>query len=164
MQKNKHIVGAFYDPEHSASIFQQQEGDWASQSEVAVTNYLRKHNICNLNFLYCVCTTQICVNTINKELHGKKEEATRTWFFCADELNGQSTLLDKTVYGVENSSTFLECSPKSQRAVTFWQYQHSPDDRKQEVDAQTHPSSKRFDFQIVSLQFEPLLRKAAVCK
>uniref|UniRef100_A0A8C4IDE6 Sema domain, immunoglobulin domain (Ig), short basic domain, secreted, (semaphorin) 3Ab n=1 Tax=Dicentrarchus labrax TaxID=13489 RepID=A0A8C4IDE6_DICLA len=50
-----------------------------------------------------------------------------------DELNGQTTLLDKTVYGVENSSTFLECSPKSQRAMTYWQYQHSSDDRKQEI-------------------------------
>lgn len=50
-----------------------------------------------------------------------------------DELSGQSTLLDKTVYGVENSSTFLECSPKSQRALTYWQYQRSTEDRKQEV-------------------------------
>lgn len=52
---------------------------------------------------------------------------------CPDELNGQTTLLDKTVYGVENSSTFLECSPKSQRAMTYWQLQHSAADRKQEV-------------------------------
>ena len=54
-------------------------------------------------------------------------------FMYLDELNGQTTLLDKTVYGVENSSTFLECSPKSQRALTYWQYQRSADDRKQEV-------------------------------
>lgn len=54
-------------------------------------------------------------------------------FSFLDELNGQTTLLDKTVYGVENSSTFLECSPKSQRAVTHWQYQGSADDRKLEV-------------------------------
>ena len=53
--------------------------------------------------------------------------------FYLDELSGQSTLLDKTVYGVENSSTFLECSPKSQRAMTYWQYQRSTVDRKQEV-------------------------------
>uniref|UniRef100_A0A667ZB84 Sema domain, immunoglobulin domain (Ig), short basic domain, secreted, (semaphorin) 3Ab n=1 Tax=Myripristis murdjan TaxID=586833 RepID=A0A667ZB84_9TELE len=51
-----------------------------------------------------------------------------------DELSGQATLLDKIVYGVENSSTFLECSPKSQRALTYWQYQRSTDDRKQEVE------------------------------
>uniref|UniRef100_A0A667ZBB4 Sema domain, immunoglobulin domain (Ig), short basic domain, secreted, (semaphorin) 3Ab n=1 Tax=Myripristis murdjan TaxID=586833 RepID=A0A667ZBB4_9TELE len=38
---------------------------------------------------------------------------------CSDL--GQATLLDKIVYGVENSSTFLECSPKSQRALTYWQ-------------------------------------------
>uniref|UniRef100_A0A8C7MKS5 Sema domain, immunoglobulin domain (Ig), short basic domain, secreted, (semaphorin) 3Ab n=1 Tax=Oncorhynchus kisutch TaxID=8019 RepID=A0A8C7MKS5_ONCKI len=39
-----------------------------------------------------------------------------------DNLNGQPTVLDKTVYGVENSSTFLECSAKSQRALTYWQH------------------------------------------
>ncbi|XP_054632944.1 semaphorin-3ab [Dunckerocampus dactyliophorus] len=50
-----------------------------------------------------------------------------------DKLSGQKTLEDKTVYGVENSSTFLECSPKSQRASTYWQYQHSPDEQKQEI-------------------------------
>lgn len=56
------------------------------------------------------------------------------FIFCdLDELSGQTTLKDKTVYGVENSSTFLECSPKSQRAMTYWQYQHSATDRKQEV-------------------------------
>uniref|UniRef100_A0A674MP88 Sema domain, immunoglobulin domain (Ig), short basic domain, secreted, (semaphorin) 3Ab n=1 Tax=Takifugu rubripes TaxID=31033 RepID=A0A674MP88_TAKRU len=49
------------------------------------------------------------------------------------ELNGETTLLDKTVYGVENSSTFLECSPKSQRAVIYWQYQQSADSHKQEI-------------------------------
>uniref|UniRef100_A0A8C6PMA4 Sema domain, immunoglobulin domain (Ig), short basic domain, secreted, (semaphorin) 3Ab n=1 Tax=Nothobranchius furzeri TaxID=105023 RepID=A0A8C6PMA4_NOTFU len=53
---------------------------------------------------------------------------------CSD-LHGQATLLDKTVYGVENSSTFLECSPKSQRATTYWQYQRSAEERKQEVSA-----------------------------
>lgn len=41
--------------------------------------------------------------------------------------------MDKTVYGVENSSTFLECSPKSQRAVIYWQYQQSADSHKHEV-------------------------------
>lgn len=42
-------------------------------------------------------------------------------------------MLDKTVYGVENSSSFLECSPKSQRALTYWQFQRHGEDRKQEV-------------------------------
>ena len=58
------------------------------------------------------------------------------WSCCCvspDDLNGQTTLLVKTVYGVENSSTFLECTPKSQRALTYWQYQQPNDDRKQEV-------------------------------
>lgn len=43
--------------------------------------------------------------------------------------------MDKTIYGVENSSTFLECSPKSQRAVIYWQYQQSADSHKHEVRA-----------------------------
>ncbi|XP_017322200.3 semaphorin-3ab [Ictalurus punctatus] len=50
-----------------------------------------------------------------------------------DEENGESTLLDKTVYGVENSSSFLECSPKSQRALIYWQFQKHGEDRKQEI-------------------------------
>ncbi|KAJ3596168.1 hypothetical protein NHX12_002577 [Muraenolepis orangiensis] len=53
-----------------------------------------------------------------------------------DELNGQTTMLEKSVYGVENSSTFLECSPKSQRAITSWQYQKTTKDRKQEIKAE----------------------------
>ncbi|CAB1313759.1 unnamed protein product [Coregonus sp. 'balchen'] len=52
-----------------------------------------------------------------------------------DNLNGQPTVLDKKVYGVENSSTFLECSAKSQRALTYWQYQQANDDRRQDIKA-----------------------------
>uniref|UniRef100_A0A8C2ZYH4 Sema domain, immunoglobulin domain (Ig), short basic domain, secreted, (semaphorin) 3Aa n=1 Tax=Cyclopterus lumpus TaxID=8103 RepID=A0A8C2ZYH4_CYCLU len=40
---------------------------------------------------------------------------------------------DRGVYGVENSSMFLECSPKSQRALTYWQLQKPGEDRKHEV-------------------------------
>lgn len=40
---------------------------------------------------------------------------------------------DRSVYGVENSSMFLECSPKSQRALIYWQLQKPNDDRKHEV-------------------------------
>ncbi|KAF7698913.1 semaphorin-3ab isoform X1 [Silurus meridionalis] len=50
-----------------------------------------------------------------------------------EEENGESTLLHKTVYGVENSSSFLECSPKSQRALIYWQFQRHGEDRKQEI-------------------------------
>ncbi|KAG9345636.1 hypothetical protein JZ751_008780 [Albula glossodonta] len=50
-----------------------------------------------------------------------------------DELNGQGTVENKIIYGVENSSTFLECSPKSQRALIYWQFQKQNEDRKQEV-------------------------------
>lgn len=37
------------------------------------------------------------------------------------------------MYGVENSSMFLECSPKSQRALIYWQLQRPNDERKHEV-------------------------------
>uniref|UniRef100_A0A4W5PB57 Sema domain, immunoglobulin domain (Ig), short basic domain, secreted, (semaphorin) 3Ab n=1 Tax=Hucho hucho TaxID=62062 RepID=A0A4W5PB57_9TELE len=53
-----------------------------------------------------------------------------------DSLNGQPTVLDKTVYAVENSSTFLECSAKSQRALTYWQYQQANDDQRQDIKAE----------------------------
>nr|XP_028584605.1 semaphorin-3A isoform X2 [Podarcis muralis] len=42
-------------------------------------------------------------------------------------------LEEKIIYGVENSSTFLECSPKSQRALVYWQFQKQNDDRKEEI-------------------------------
>uniref|UniRef100_A0A8D0BQX1 Semaphorin 3A n=1 Tax=Salvator merianae TaxID=96440 RepID=A0A8D0BQX1_SALMN len=44
-------------------------------------------------------------------------------------------LEEKIIYGVENSSTFLECSPKSQRAFVYWQFQKQNDDRKEEIKA-----------------------------
>ncbi|XP_052388128.1 semaphorin-3ab [Carassius gibelio] len=50
-----------------------------------------------------------------------------------DEADGENGLQDKTVYGVENSSSFLECSPKSQRALIYWQFQRHGEDRKQEI-------------------------------
>ncbi|XP_077400040.1 semaphorin-3aa isoform X2 [Vanacampus margaritifer] len=40
---------------------------------------------------------------------------------------------DRTVYGVENSSMFLECSPKSQRALIYWQLQTPVGERKHEI-------------------------------
>lgn len=48
-----------------------------------------------------------------------------------DGLGG--SVEDRSVYGVENSSMFLECSPKSQRALIYWQLQRPNDDRKHEV-------------------------------
>ncbi|KAG2459757.1 SEM3A protein, partial [Polypterus senegalus] len=52
-----------------------------------------------------------------------------------DDINGHSNLQEKVIYGVENSSTFLECSPKSQRAVIYWQFQKQNEDRKNEIHA-----------------------------
>uniref|UniRef100_A0A3B1KES4 Sema domain, immunoglobulin domain (Ig), short basic domain, secreted, (semaphorin) 3Ab n=1 Tax=Astyanax mexicanus TaxID=7994 RepID=A0A3B1KES4_ASTMX len=57
---------------------------------------------------------------------------------CSDlqhHENGENMLLDRTVYGVENSSSFLECSPKSQRALIYWQFQRHGEDSKQEIKA-----------------------------
>ncbi|XP_041113803.1 semaphorin-3A [Polyodon spathula] len=52
-----------------------------------------------------------------------------------DELNGKGNLEERIIYGVENSSTFLECSPKSQRALVYWQFQKQNEDRKNEIKA-----------------------------
>ncbi|KAH0616413.1 hypothetical protein JD844_027484, partial [Phrynosoma platyrhinos] len=49
-----------------------------------------------------------------------------------DNPNGHG-IEEKIIYGVENSSTFLECSPKSQRALVYWQFQKQNDDRKEEI-------------------------------
>ncbi|KAF6725013.1 Semaphorin-3aa [Oryzias melastigma] len=51
-----------------------------------------------------------------------------------DDVDGLGgSVEDRSVFGVENSSMFLECSPKSQRALIYWQLQKPNDDRKQEI-------------------------------
>uniref|UniRef100_A0A3B4YJE8 Sema domain, immunoglobulin domain (Ig), short basic domain, secreted, (semaphorin) 3Aa n=1 Tax=Seriola lalandi dorsalis TaxID=1841481 RepID=A0A3B4YJE8_SERLL len=51
-----------------------------------------------------------------------------------DDVEGLSgSVEDRSVFGVENSSMFLECSPKSQRALIYWQLQKPNDDRKHEI-------------------------------
>ncbi|KAM4569787.1 semaphorin-3aa [Odontesthes bonariensis] len=51
-----------------------------------------------------------------------------------DDTDGiAGSVEDRSVFGVENSSMFLECSSKSQRALIYWQLQRSNDDRKQEI-------------------------------
>ncbi|MEE6481472.1 hypothetical protein FKM82_012879 [Ascaphus truei] len=42
-------------------------------------------------------------------------------------------LEEKIIYGVENSSTFLECSSKSQRALVYWQFQKPNEEKKEEM-------------------------------
>lgn len=39
----------------------------------------------------------------------------------------------KQLYGVEGSTVFLECAPKSLQARVLWTYQHTPDDPQREV-------------------------------
>lgn len=54
--------------------------------------------------------------------------------FPAEDTDGLGgSVEDRSVYGVENSSMFLECSPKSQRALIYWQLQKPNDDRRHEV-------------------------------
>uniref|UniRef100_A0A8C2RV36 Semaphorin 3A n=1 Tax=Capra hircus TaxID=9925 RepID=A0A8C2RV36_CAPHI len=46
---------------------------------------------------------------------------------------------ERIIYGVENSSTFLECSPKSQRrALVYWQFQRRNEERKEEIRVDDH--------------------------
>uniref|UniRef100_A0A8B9KPJ4 Semaphorin-3aa-like n=1 Tax=Astyanax mexicanus TaxID=7994 RepID=A0A8B9KPJ4_ASTMX len=52
-----------------------------------------------------------------------------------DPLSQCSDLVEeRSVYGVENSSMFLECSSKSQRALIYWQIQRPNNDHKDELD------------------------------
>uniref|UniRef100_A0A669D681 Sema domain, immunoglobulin domain (Ig), short basic domain, secreted, (semaphorin) 3Aa n=1 Tax=Oreochromis niloticus TaxID=8128 RepID=A0A669D681_ORENI len=50
-----------------------------------------------------------------------------------DPLSQWDSVEDRSVFGVENSSMFLECSPKSQRALIYWQLQKPNDERKLEI-------------------------------
>uniref|UniRef100_A0AAZ3QUL3 Uncharacterized protein n=1 Tax=Oncorhynchus tshawytscha TaxID=74940 RepID=A0AAZ3QUL3_ONCTS len=52
---------------------------------------------------------------------------------CSHDVDGLGHVEDRSVYGVENSSMFLECSPKSQRALIYWQLQRPNEDRKHEI-------------------------------
>ncbi|XP_039769866.1 semaphorin-3A isoform X1 [Ornithorhynchus anatinus] len=61
---------------------------------------------------------------------------------CSDLQHHDShfshSLEEKIIYGVENSSTFLECSPKSQRALIHWQFQRQNEERKDEIRIDDH--------------------------
>ncbi|XP_078092128.1 semaphorin-3ab [Mustelus asterias] len=50
-----------------------------------------------------------------------------------DNLHEHENMEEKIIYGVENSTTFLECIPKSQRAVVYWQFQRQTEDHKVEI-------------------------------
>uniref|UniRef100_A0AAY4EC33 Uncharacterized protein n=1 Tax=Denticeps clupeoides TaxID=299321 RepID=A0AAY4EC33_9TELE len=71
-----------------------------------------------------------------------------------DDLEGHGTVEDRVVYGVENSSMFLECSPKSQRALIYWQLQRPNDDRKQEIKVEERMSRTEQGLLIRSLNWE----------
>uniref|UniRef100_K9J2R7 Putative semaphorin n=1 Tax=Desmodus rotundus TaxID=9430 RepID=K9J2R7_DESRO len=54
-----------------------------------------------------------------------------------DNHHGQG-FEERIIYGVENSSTFLECSPKSQHALVHWQFQRRNEERKEEIKVDDH--------------------------
>ncbi|XP_065543269.1 semaphorin-3B isoform X2 [Lathamus discolor] len=51
---------------------------------------------------------------------------------CSEEPR-QGSVPQKQLYGVEGSTAFLECIPKSLQAHVFWTYQRTRDDPQQEV-------------------------------
>ncbi|XP_025060160.1 semaphorin-3B isoform X2 [Alligator sinensis] len=51
---------------------------------------------------------------------------------CSEDPH-RSSVLEKKLYGVEGSSTFLECVPKSLQAQVVWTYQKASDTPKKEV-------------------------------
>ncbi|XP_026876046.2 semaphorin-3aa isoform X2 [Electrophorus electricus] len=50
-----------------------------------------------------------------------------------DDLEGYSSVEERNVYGVENSSMFLECNSKSQRALIYWELQRPGEEHKHEI-------------------------------
>ncbi|KAF6717614.1 Semaphorin-3D [Oryzias melastigma] len=46
---------------------------------------------------------------------------------------GRGQVEEKVLYGIQNNSTFLECSPKSQQAQIQWYVQRSGSEHKEEV-------------------------------
>ncbi|KAM6201592.1 semaphorin-3A [Rhynchocyon petersi] len=62
---------------------------------------------------------------------------------CSDlkhyDKHHSHSLEERIIYGVENSSTFLECSPKSQQAVVYWQFQGlNEEDGTEEIKVDDH--------------------------
>ncbi|ELW56305.1 Semaphorin-3A [Tupaia chinensis] len=76
--------------------------------------------------------TQIVVDRVDAE-DGQYD----VMFIGTDNHHGHS-LEERIIYGVENSSTFLECSPKSQRALVYWQFQRRNEERKEEIRVDEH--------------------------
>ncbi|XP_072419197.1 semaphorin-3A-like [Chiloscyllium punctatum] len=50
-----------------------------------------------------------------------------------DNLHEHENMEEKIIYGVENSTTFLECVPRSQRALAYWQFRRQTEDHKEEI-------------------------------
>ncbi|XP_012676191.1 semaphorin-3B [Clupea harengus] len=67
---------------------------------------------------------------------------------CSGDHNKQR-VLEKKLYGVEDSSSFLECIPKSLQAKVTWTYQRHPNNPREEV---------RLDERVVQLERGLLLR------
>ncbi|XP_069766106.1 semaphorin-3ab [Narcine bancroftii] len=57
---------------------------------------------------------------------------------CSDQRHGENlhqheSMEAKIIYGVENSTTFLECVPKSQQALALWHFQRQNEEQKEEI-------------------------------
>ncbi|XP_078275534.1 semaphorin-3A-like isoform X2 [Rhinoraja longicauda] len=50
-----------------------------------------------------------------------------------DDLHQHNNMEAKIIYGVQNSTTFLECIPKSQQALALWHFQRHNEERREEV-------------------------------
>ncbi|TKS90815.1 Semaphorin-3aa Semaphorin-1A [Collichthys lucidus] len=108
------------------------------------TRYKPKHP--NMEVIWSRNITQAQNTVIKSTRHGRLRRQRR----------GQERV------GVENSSMFLECSPKSQRALIYWQLQKPNDDRKHEgllIRSLTQADTGIYHCQAVEHGFiQPLLR------
>ncbi|TKS65203.1 Semaphorin-3aa Semaphorin-1A [Collichthys lucidus] len=102
------------------------------------TRYKPKHP--NMEVIWSRNITQ-AQNTVIKSTRTRRQDIRNgdPLSQCSDLQHHEDTdglggsVEDRSVFGVENSSMFLECSPKSQRALIYWQLQKPNDDRKHEI-------------------------------
>ncbi len=84
---------------------------------------------------WCIIIFHLCRRPL---IHRSISVLNMTSLCVLDDLEGYGSVEERSVYGVENSSMFLECSPKSQRALIYWQLQRPNDEHKHEVHTHTH--------------------------
>ncbi|XP_055509483.1 semaphorin-3ab [Leucoraja erinacea] len=50
-----------------------------------------------------------------------------------DNPHERNTMEARIIYGVQNSTTFLECTPRSQQALALWHFQRQNEEHREEV-------------------------------